>query len=139
MQRLQDIHQDLYLSTPGKALQLSQQAPPYLSDYGQQQIFPTFLRTYVSDSSDQWLLHEQLLLTCLRTGDDKSAHLCLEKLTERFGPSNERIMALRGLYQEATAADEVALRSILQDYERILAENPVNVVRGDLVHSVCEK
>jgi ER membrane protein complex subunit 2 len=128
MQSLQDIHQHLYLSTPGNALHLSQQAPLYLNNHGQQQIFPTFLSNHASDNSNQWSLHEQLLLTCLRTGDDKSAHLCLEKLTERFGRTNERIMALRGLYQEATAADEAALKSILQDYERILVENPVNVV-----------
>jgi hypothetical protein len=136
MQPGQDVHQDLYLSTPGKALHLSQKAPRYLSDHGQRQIFPTFLKNYASDNSNQWLLHEQLLLTCLRTGDDKSAHLCLEKLTERFGASNERIMGLRGLYKEATATSEVDLKSILKDYEKILSENPVNVVRGELVKSV---
>ena len=127
MQSLSDVHQD-YLSSPGNALRLSQKAPLYLNAHNQHQIFPTFLRSYASDSSNHWFQYEQLVLTCLRTGDDKSAHLCLEQLTQRFGASNERIMALRGLYQEATATTEISLIGILQGYEKILAENPVNVV-----------
>ena len=81
------------------------------------------------ESPELWSDYEQLLLACLRTGDDKSAHLCLERLTTRFGQANERIMALRGLYQEATAVSQSDLDKILQEYEKILADNPVNVVR----------
>lgn len=80
-----------------------------------------------ADSTELWNELEQLLYACLRTGDDKSAFLCVEKLSERFGANNERVMAMRGLYQEATAADEAAIRTILQDYTKILMENPMNV------------
>lgn len=37
-------------------------------------------------------------------------------------------MGLQGLYDEATAADEVALKKVLEKYDGILKENPVNVV-----------
>ena len=80
-----------------------------------------------TDSTELWDDLEQLLYACLRTGDDKSAFLCVEKLSQRFGADNERVMASRGLYQEATAADEAAVRKILEDYAKILMENPMNV------------
>ena len=68
------------------------------------------------------------MLSCLRTGDEKSASVCLERLTARFGAENERLMALKGLFQEATAEDEKVLQSILSEYEEILEENPSNMV-----------
>jgi hypothetical protein len=111
---------------PGVALRLSQQAPTSLKKYSSSSAFPLFLAA--SDNADQWGTYEQLLLVCLRTGDDKTAHLCLDRLTERFGPSNERVMGLRGIYQEATAKDITSLEAVLSEYEKTLAENPVNVV-----------
>ncbi len=69
-----------------------------------------------------------MFLSCLRTGDDKSAHSCLERLTDRFGASNERLMSLRGLYREAVAEDDATLAEILRDYEEILAEQPAHIV-----------
>jgi len=75
-------------------------------------------------------MYEHLFSSCLRTGDDKSAHLCLERLTDRFGASNERVMSLRGLYQEAVAEDDAALTHILNDYENVLAEDPANTVES---------
>ena len=80
------------------------------------------------ESTELWTECEKLFLSCLRTGDDKGAFLCLEKLIERFGASNEKIMGLRGLYQEAVAEDEAALRKILREYDDILAEDPTNTV-----------
>lgn len=74
-------------------------------------------------------MYEKLLLSCLRTGDDKAAHLCIEKLIDRFGATNERVMGLRGLYQEAVAKDDAALEGILNEYDEVLAEDPVNTVR----------
>lgn len=68
------------------------------------------------------------MMSCLRTGDEQSAHLCLERLIERFGAENERIMALRGLYQEAIAQDDAALKEVLGEYETILAKDPSNIV-----------
>ena len=39
-------------------------------------------------------------------------------------------MALRGLYDEATASGTKELEGILRRYEEILAEDPTNVVRS---------
>lgn len=68
------------------------------------------------------------MMSCLRTGDEESAHLCLERLTERFGNDNERVMALRGLFQEAVASDDAALKQVLKEYGTILAKDPSNMV-----------
>lgn len=80
------------------------------------------------ESTDLWAMYEQLFLSCLQTGDDKSAHLCLERLIDRFGATNEREMGLRGLYQEAVAVDDAALDKVLQEYDDALAEDPINTV-----------
>lgn len=68
------------------------------------------------------------MLSCLRTGDEESAHLCLQRLTERFGAGNERLMALRGLFQEAIAKDDAELKQVLEEYENILTQDPTNIV-----------
>ena len=73
-------------------------------------------------------MYEKLLLSCLRTGDDKAAHLCLGKLVDRFGAKNERVMGLRGLYQEAVADDNVSLERMLEEYKEVLTEDAVNTV-----------
>jgi len=67
------------------------------------------------------------MLSCLRTGDEQFASLCLERLTERFGSDNERVMALRGLFQEAIADDDAALKQVLKEYDNILAKDPSNM------------
>ena len=111
------------------ALRLSQQAPTFLqSQLASPATFPGSL-FLTAERPELWSNCEQILLACLRTGDDKSAQLCLERLTDRFGPANERIMALRGLYQEATAEDTAALEKVLLEYEMTLEKNPVNTVR----------
>lgn len=71
-------------------------------------------------------MYEKLFLSCLRTGDDKAAFNCLEKLIGRFGATNERVMGLRGLYREAVAKDDAALERVLQEYDEVLAEDTVN-------------
>jgi hypothetical protein len=70
------------------------------------------------------------MLSCLRTGDEKSAHLCLKRLSERFGADNQRLMALRGLFQEAVADDDAALKQVLEQYDSILTAEPTNMVRS---------
>ena len=75
-----------------------------------------------------WTDNEKLLIACLRTGDDKSAFLCLERLTQRFGAEDDRVLALKGLYREATAKSPAELEKILQDYETILEAKPMSVV-----------
>jgi ER membrane protein complex subunit 2 len=110
-----------------KILQDSQLAPIYLEKNSTSiNVLPASLlgRT---ESTELWNTYEQLLISCLQTGDDKSAHMCLERLIDRFGPTNERIMALKGLYQEATADNPQTLEKILKDYESTLAQNPVNM------------
>ena len=123
------------LNTPpwqanSKALSLSQRTDQYLQKYASTGTWtiPIPLISY-PESTDVWLMYEKLLLSCLRAGDDKAAHICLEKLIDRFGGTNERVMGLRGLYQEAVAGDDASLERILKEYDEALAEDPVNTVR----------
>ncbi len=67
------------------------------------------------------------MLSCLRTGDAESAHKCLERLSGRFGAENERFMALRGLYQEATAHNDQELEAVLKEYDTIIKHEPANI------------
>ena len=116
-------------SDSANALQLSQQANAVLSKAAPtSSLFPLSLIA-VSEMPDSWTDLERLFLACLRTGDDKSAHLALARLTQRFGAHDERIMGLRGLYQEAEARNEQDLEKILAEYEDVLSEKPMNVVR----------
>lgn len=114
---------------PSVALQLSQQAPALLLNTPAS-ISPYSLTSLWSaaESPELWTTYENLMLSCLRTGDEQSAHWCLERLTKRFGADNERLMALRGLFQEAIASDDAALKQVLEEYERILTEDPSNMV-----------
>ena len=114
-----------------EALNLSQQTARYLHKHastGTLTMPIPFLSH--SESTDVWLMYEKLFLSCLCTGDDKAAFNCLEKLIDRFGPTNERVMGLRGLYQEAVAKDDTALERVLQEYNEVLAEDSLNSV-GD--------
>lgn len=111
-----------------EALNLSQQVGKYLqtSLSSNTPIPIPFLLS--AESPQSWHTYERLLISCLRTGNDKAAHQCLEKLIERFGASNERVMGLRGLYQEAVAQDRPTLETILTKYDEVLAEDPGNTV-----------
>ncbi len=112
-----------------EALNLSQQTEQYLRKYASTGTsIPVPFMSH-PDSAEIWNTYEKLLLACLRTGDDKAAHLCLEKLVDRFGATNERVMGLRGLYQEAVAVNDSSLERILLEYQEVLAEDPVNTVR----------
>lgn len=75
----------------------------------------------------EWAELEQIYYACLRSGDDEAAHLCLKRLTGRFGATNHRVMALRGMYQEAVAKDELELRRVLQSYNDVLKADPMNI------------
>ncbi|RFU34654.1 hypothetical protein B7463_g1682, partial [Scytalidium lignicola] len=117
----------LHLS-PAAALQLSQKAPAILNSTPSS-TSPNLLASILSaaESADLWTTYENLLISCLRTGDEDSAHLCLDRLTQRFGAENERVMAFKGLFQEATAEDDAALQKVLREYEEILAKDPSNM------------
>ena len=114
-----------------EALSLSQQTAQYLEKCGTAgtSTIPIPFISY-PESTEVWLMYERLLLSCLHTGDDKAAHSCLERLMERFGATNDRVMGLRGLYQEAVAENDVALDKVLKEYDEVLSEDPVNMVRS---------
>lgn len=105
------------LRLPQTSLYLSQQAPAFLTS-------PESSK----DTQETWLVYEQLLLSCLRTGDDPSARLCLQRLSDRFGADSPRISALAGLYDEATARDHEELEKVCSRYEDMLKEDPTNMV-----------
>ena len=114
---------------PSVALQISQQAPAILQNT------PTSISSYSvsslyapAETADLWTTYENLMQSCLRTGDEQSAHVCLERLTSRFGLENERVMALQGLFQEAMAEDDAALQRVLSEYDSILARDQTNMV-----------
>ncbi|KAK5630737.1 hypothetical protein RRF57_006452 [Xylaria bambusicola] len=114
---------------PTTVLRHSQQAPSIL-EKSPGDISTSVLQSMLSTSETQelWTVYENLLLSCLRTGDDEAAHQCLGRLVNRFGNDNERIMALKGLLKEATATDNATLELVLQEYEQFLQENPSNIV-----------
>lgn len=113
-------------------LRLSQQAPSIL-DHHQSSRNGLSLTTPGCEPAEEQERVEQLFVACLQTGDDKSALLCLERLTHCFGQSSERVKGLRGLYEEAVAESYLDLEKCLQKYNGILQENPVNVVRNILL------
>ena len=114
-----------------KALSVSQQTAQHLQTYGAVNSLISIPFLTRADSFDVWDTYEKLLISCLQIGDDESAHKCLEKLIARFGATNERVMGLRGLYQEAVAEGPSALEKILKKYDDALAADPVNMVGLD--------
>lgn len=107
------------------ALHHSQAAGPFLSSQsrGFSLPYPLSLLT-TNESQEKWQSYENVFLACLRTGDNDSAYRCLEDLTERFGKTNERVMALQGLYQEATAGSQKEAEDVLKGYDEVLAADP---------------
>lgn len=122
------LHPPAHLS-PAIALNLSQQAPGLLatkpssiSPYSISSLFTAV------ETPELWTTYENLLFSCLRTGDEQSAHLCLERLQERFDGTNERLMAFRGLFKEAIAQSDADLEHVLGEYDAILAADSGNTV-----------
>lgn len=115
-----------YSSDMAATLRISQQVPSIL---GRQSSLKTdALPSSFREQPEEPETMEQLFFACLQTGDDKSAQLCLDRLTQHFGVANERVMGLQGLYEEATAEGHADLENCLNKYNGILEENPVNVV-----------
>ena len=114
---------------PSSTLQLSRQAPKLLSSsLPRARKFP-FTLLDRAEGPATWIEYEALFQACLRAGDDKSAHHCLELLSNRFGSSDKRVIGLRGMYEEAIATNTAGLEKVLQSYEKVLAADPMNVVR----------
>ncbi|KAF2168910.1 hypothetical protein M409DRAFT_65264 [Zasmidium cellare ATCC 36951] len=111
-------------TNPQTALSLSQKAPTYYKSQASWSL-PYPLSLFVNnESQEKWQAYENIFLACLRTGDNQSAYLYLEELTDRFGKDNERVTALRGLYEEATANNDKELEDVMKHYEEILKEDP---------------
>ncbi|KAL1836074.1 hypothetical protein VTJ49DRAFT_5609 [Mycothermus thermophilus] len=114
--------------SPAASLELAQTAPAVLkSSPSSVSSSPLFSLVGGSEKSEQWIQYENLILTCLRTGDDQSARECLERLVSRFGADNERVQALDGLVKEATAKNNGELEEVLKEYDQILSENDTNI------------
>ncbi|KAF2185129.1 TPR-like protein [Zopfia rhizophila CBS 207.26] len=111
---------------PSTALLLSQKAPPILASPPKSSLPWPLSLIFNRESPETWAIHENLLLSCLRTGDDKSARICLDRMIERFGEENERVMALKGIYEEAVAKNNGELEQVFQRYEKILKADPTN-------------
>ena len=111
-----------------QVLRHAQIAPQYLELHSTSASHPLPSLIKQAESVELWNTYEQLLVSCLTSGDDKTAHMCLERLTGRFGPSNERVMGLKGVYLEAIAETDRDLEKTLRDYENTLSQNPVNGV-----------
>ncbi|OJJ05352.1 hypothetical protein ASPVEDRAFT_55258 [Aspergillus versicolor CBS 583.65] len=109
------------------ALHRSQQAPAILGQEGSGGLLSRWYTILDNDGSNYFDSLEKLFFSCLQSADDKSALLCLERLTHRFGPSHERIMALRSIYDEAIAEDNPSLERCLKKYDDILSQNPANL------------
>jgi hypothetical protein len=117
-------------SSCAMSLQRAQSAPQFFSSQKRSTLGALAYLLPARESVEQWELAEKLITACLRTGDDKSAHMCLEQLAERFGATNERVMGLQGLYQEAVVDSSAAAEKVLREYEEILRNNPTNIVRA---------
>ncbi|CAK7263244.1 Inositol phosphatase SIW14 [Sporothrix epigloea] len=128
--------------TPAQALSLSQSAPAVLRSLPST-VGKSSLQAVASpvESPEIWISYENLLISCLRTGDLESARECVRRLVERFGDSNDRVMALQGLVREAEAEDDKkSLEAVLKSYDDILAKDGTNVPihkrRIALLHSM---
>ncbi|CAK7265367.1 Inositol phosphatase SIW14 [Sporothrix epigloea] len=115
--------------TPAQALTLSQSAPAVLRSLPNN-VGKSALQTVASpiENHEVWISYENLLISCLRTGDLESAQECIRRLVDRFGDSNDRVMALQGLVREAEAEDDPkSLEAVLKSYDEILAKDSTNV------------
>jgi ER membrane protein complex subunit 2 len=116
-------------SDPATAFTLSQMAPSLLAKPAPTSTFFPLSLLSAPETPELWTDTEALFLACLTSGDDKSAHLLLQRLKQRFGPLDERVMGLQGVYREAVAENDADLKVILAEYNSALADDPMNVVR----------
>ncbi|KAL2016616.1 hypothetical protein VTK56DRAFT_3234 [Thermocarpiscus australiensis] len=121
------LHPPSQLS-PAAALALSRQAPAVLRSSPATVSSSPFSALFSGPEKPEiWLKYENLIFACLRTGDAQGAHQCLERLSARFGPENERVQALRGLVKEAEAQNDSALEDVLKEYDQLLSLNDTNI------------
>lgn len=114
-------------ASPETALTLSQRAKAFFATQSSWlSSLPYPLSLFINtESQEKWQIYENLFLACLRTGDNEAAALCLSELSDRFGQgSNDRVLALQGLLEEALAKDDAGLAAVMQSYNEILKEDP---------------
>ncbi|KAF2201362.1 hypothetical protein GQ43DRAFT_394407 [Delitschia confertaspora ATCC 74209] len=110
--------------SPQSALHLSQKAPLILSKPPTSSLpWPLSLLSS-SESPETWTTYENLFYTCLQTGDDASARQILSFFSNRFSETNERVIVLRGLYEELQARNKVELEAVLKKYNQLISEDP---------------
>lgn len=112
---------------PPTALALSQKAPLILSTPPTSSLPWPLSLLFSRETPEAWTIHENLFYSALRTGDETSARAVLSRLEARFGERNERIITLRGIYNEATAQSNADLEKVFDGYEKILKEDPTNM------------
>ena len=111
-----------------EVLELAQQAPTILRKNPRAFSTSPLLALFTaSETPELWIIYENLLLACLRIGDDVSAQEFLERLVIRFGGDNQRMMALMGLAQEAQATNNAEFEGILKGYDAILDDSEDNL------------
>jgi ER membrane protein complex subunit 2 len=113
-------------SNPETSLTLSQKAKSFFTSQSSWlSSVPYPISLFINtESQEKWQIYENIFLACLRTGDNQAAYLCLEELTDRFGKTNDRIVAMQGLYQEAMAKDSKELAEVMNSYNEIVKEDP---------------
>lgn len=116
--------------TAAEALHRSQQAPYVLTQASWTLPWPLSL-LITSDAPEKWTIYENLFYSCLRTGDNRSAFMCLERLKERFGESSERVMGLMAVYHEAVAANKEVMENFSAQFQEVINEQPTNMVREE--------
>ncbi|KAF2733737.1 protein prenylyltransferase [Polyplosphaeria fusca] len=112
--------------SPPTALQLSQKAPRIIANPPTSSLPWPLSLLFSAETPEAWVTHENALYACLRTHDDAAARQLLDRLSARFGESNERIITLRGIYEEATAKNNGELEVVFKKYEDILKQDPTN-------------
>jgi tetratricopeptide (TPR) repeat protein len=112
---------------PPTALALSQKAPLVLSMSPTSSLPWPLSLLFSRETPETWTVHENLFLAALRTGDETAALSVLQRLEARFGDANERIIALRGIYNEATSKSDSDLEKVFDAYEKILRDDPTNM------------
>lgn len=119
--------------SPADALHLAQQAPSILRNNPKAFSSTPLISLFsASESPEIWIIYENLILSCCRSGDSEAAHQCLERLVLRFGDDNERVMALKGMVKESIADNQGELTQLLMEYDSILGPEATNIVSIDL-------
>ena len=113
--------------SPQLALQISQKAPQALKNAPSKPLPWPLSLVSSEDTEETWATYENLYLSCLRTGDDKSARAILDKLISRFGDQNERVMAYQAMYAESRLESEMDQESLLKDLGYLLEADPTNM------------